>query len=51
MNVSKNYYPPRGKKIINLIQTFKSDNFKKANLSGCIIEKINDSLLIFREKR
>ena len=51
MNVSKNYYPPRGKKIVNLIESFKSDNFKKVTLSGCIIEKINDSLLIFREKR
>ena len=51
MTVSKNYYPPRGKKIINLIWSSKNDNFKKATLGGCIIEKINDSLVIFREKR
>ena len=51
MKVSKNYYPPRGKKIVNLVQYLKSDNFKKSTLAGCIIEKINDSIVIFREKR
>ena len=51
MKVSKNYYPPRGKKIVNLIQRLKSENFKKSTLAGCIIEKINDSIVIFREKR
>ena len=50
MNVSKNYYPPRGKKIINLIQSFKINNFKRSTLAGCIIEKFSDSVLIFREK-
>ena len=49
-NVSKNYYPPRGKKIINLIQSYKIDNFRKSTLGGCIIEKFSDSVLIYREK-
>ncbi len=51
MNVSKNYYPPRGKKVVNLIQCLESENFKKSTLAGCIIEKFNDSVVIFREKR
>ncbi len=51
MKISKNYYPPRGKKVINLIQCLKSDNFKKSTLAGCIIEKFSDSVVIFREKR
>ncbi len=51
MKVSKNYYPPRGKKVTNLIEYLKSNNFKKSTLAGCIIEKFNDSTLIFRGKR
>ena len=51
MKVSTNYYPPRGKKIVNLIQSLQSDNFKKSTLAGCIIEKLSDSIVIFSEKR
>ena len=44
----KNY--TRGKKLSNLIKKIKYDkNFKKMTLSGCIIEKINKSLIISSE--
>ena len=41
----KNY--PRGVKISNLIDKINADkNFKKTSLSGCILEKINNSIVI-----
>tara|TARA_Y100000590_G_scaffold37623_1_gene40521 strand:+ start:107 stop:1156 length:1050 start_codon:yes stop_codon:yes gene_type:complete len=49
--VGENYYPPRGKSLIYLINLIKSKNFNKMTLSGCVIEKISKSLLIYKEKR
>ena len=44
----KNY--SRGKKIANLIKQLKlSNNLKKMTLAGCIIEKINKSIIISKE--
>ena len=46
----KNY--PRGKKVISLIDSIKFSNKNvKLTLSGCIIEKIQDSVIIYPEKR
>ena len=46
----KNY--PRGKKVISLINSLKFSSKKvKLTLSGCIIEKIEDSVVIYSEKR
>ena len=46
----KNY--PRGKKVISLINSLKFSNKKvKLTLSGCIIEKIADSVIIYSENR
>jgi len=47
--VSGTYYPPRSKKIIDLINRLKSDNFKKSTLGGCIIEYKNNFILVSRE--
>ena len=47
--ISKKYYPPRGKKILNLIDDLKSNKIKKRTLHGCIIEKIQNSVLISPE--
>ena len=45
----KNY--PRGKKVISLMNSLKFSNSKvKLTLSGCIIEKIEDSVVIYSEK-
>jgi len=40
----------RGKKILNLLNDINSNkNFKKKTLSGCILEKVNKSIIISRE--
>ena len=45
----KNY--PRGKKVVRLVDSIKFSNKNvKLTLSGCIIEKINDSVIIYPEK-
>ena len=49
IKVSKNYYPPRGKSLRNLIVRVQAKNFKKTTLGGCIIEKIHH-ILIFRKE-
>ena len=48
-DISKRYYPPRGKSVDEIIKKIKSKNFKKATLGGCLIEKINKTVLISRE--
>ena len=47
--VSDNYYPPRGKSLIHLLNRLNSSNFKKTTLSSCIIDKINNMVVIYRE--
>ena len=47
--VSGTYYPPRSKKIINLIHRLKKDNFKKSTLGGCVIEQKDSFVLISKE--
>ena len=46
---SKTYYPPRSKKVLNLIKNFQNNNFIKSTLGGCIFVKKNNQLLISRE--
>ena len=48
--IGKNYYAPRGKSVVNLLNRIGSENFNKTTLSGCIIEKINNSVIIYGEK-
>ena len=47
--VSNQYYSPRGKSVSQLIAKFKSGEIKKINISGCILEKINNSFIIYKE--
>tara|TARA_Y100001970_G_scaffold36977_1_gene45634 strand:- start:5172 stop:6221 length:1050 start_codon:yes stop_codon:yes gene_type:complete len=47
--VGKKYYASRGKSIDHLIKALKSKNFKRTTLSGCIIEKISNSVKIYPE--
>ena len=47
--ISNKYYPPRGKSISQMIVKFKSGEIKKINISGCILEKINNSFIIYKE--
>ena len=48
-NVSRNYYPPRAKKIVNLLSKIKSDKKLKVTLGGCVIHKIYHNLVIYKE--
>ncbi len=47
--VSGTYYPPRSKKVINLINRVKKNKFKKSTLGGCIVEEKNNFILISKE--
>ena len=49
--VSGKYYPPRSKKIINLISRVKKVRFNKSTLGGCVIEKKDNFILISKEQR
>ena len=44
------YYPPRGKSINQLLTRFGNGEIKKTNISGCILEKFNNSFVIYKEK-
>ena len=47
--IGKNYYPSRGKKIDKIIIDLQNNIVKKATLGGCIIEKVNQSVIISKE--
>ena len=49
-NISQRNYPPRGKKIMNLINEFANKDHFKATLGGTIIEKIHNSVVVIKEK-
>ena len=48
--VSKNYYPPRAKKILSLISRIKLKKEMKATLGGCMVAKRQFTLVISKEK-
>ena len=47
-HVSKNYYPTRAKKIINLLNKVKFDEKLKVTLGGCIVHKTQDNLIVYK---
>ena len=49
--VSGTYYPPRSKKVLNLINSIKKSKFNKCTLGGCVIEKRDSFILIEKELR
>ena len=49
--VSGTYYPPRSKKILNLIERVKKHEFNKSTLGGCIIERKGSIILISKEQK
>ena len=48
--VGKRYYSARGKSIVDVILKIKSRQLNKTTLGGCLIEKVNETVLISREK-
>ena len=49
--VSGTYYPPRSKKVINLIDLIKKNKFSKSTLGGCIVEEKDNFILITKESK
>ena len=49
--VSETYYPPRSRKVINLINRVKKNKFSNSTLGGCIIEKKENFILISKESK
>ncbi len=48
--IGNKYYSPRGKSISRLLTKLRSREINKINISGCILEKINNSFVIYKEK-
>jgi tRNA(Ile)-lysidine synthase len=48
--ISKNYYPPRAKKVLNLLSIIGSNQKIKVTLGGCIINRDKKNLIISKEK-
>jgi tRNA(Ile)-lysidine synthase len=49
-HISKNYYPPRAKKVLNLISRVKTKKDLKVTLGGCVVNKRQNNLTIFKEE-
>ena len=49
--VAGSYYPPRSRKILNLISKMRKTKFAKCTLGGCIIEKKNGFIYILKEAK
>ena len=47
--INKKYYYPRGKTLINKIYEIRDNSFKKTTVGGCIIERFNNTTLIYSE--
>ena len=46
---SNSYYPPRSKKVFNLIEGFQTNRIKKCTLGGCIFERKKTYLHVSKE--
>ena len=49
--ISGTYYPPRSKKIMNLIDRVKKNKFTKSTLGGCIVEESGSFILVSKEPK
>ena len=47
--IGKSHYSVRGKKLENIISKIKKNNISKVTLGGCIIEKVNETIIIKKE--
>ncbi len=48
-SIGKNYYPVRGKKIEKIIYKIKKKISLKVTLGGCIIKRVNQTVIISKE--
>jgi tRNA(Ile)-lysidine synthase len=47
--IGKKYYPVRGKKIDNIIDLINHKSSFKVTLGGCLIKKINRTVILLKE--
>ena len=47
--IGKKYYSVRGKKLDKILKNIEGKGFSKATLGGCIIEKVNQTVIITKE--
>ena len=47
--IGKKYYPVRGKKLEKIIKEIQKKDHLRLTLGGCIIEKINQTVIIVKE--
>ena len=47
--IGKKYYSVRGKKLDRIIKKIKSNDMSKLTIGGCIIEKVNQSVILSKE--
>ena len=47
--IGKNYYSVRGKKLDKIISKIENNSLFKSTLGGCIIEKVNQTVIISKE--
>jgi len=47
--IGEKSYPVRGKKLDNIISKIKDNCPYKVTIGGCIIEKVNETLIISKE--
>ena len=47
--IGEKYFPTRGKKIDHVLQKIYKDTLKKETLAGCIVKKVNQTVIITKE--
>ena len=47
--IGEKYYFARGKKIDYILNKIKKNSFKKETLAGCVLKKVNQSIIISKE--
>ncbi len=50
LSLNNNYYPTRGKSLIKQIDLINNKKFRKTTIGGCIIERVQNSTIIYAEK-
>jgi len=50
LTLNNKYYPTRGKSLIKQLDLVNNKNFRKTTIGGCIIERIQNSTIIYSEK-
>jgi tRNA(Ile)-lysidine synthase len=48
-NIGNKYYPVRGKKLDKIIKEIQNNSVTRVTLGGCIIEKVNQTVIISKE--